>query len=226
MSNELIPHPQRSSLLCNPETRAPCAIVVDTSYSTSGERIGQMNAAFVDFLDALQEDDLTALCAEVALITFGEQVKLACDFTPPDALKPPKLVASGGTPLAEAVLFTIEIIERRLAEIEAADVDAYKPWIYLVTDGEPYSPKKLLKAARDRIRDVENAGRIGFFAVGTDDADMDFLRWLSVRPPWRIRDMDYAAMFRWVAQSIIVVSQSLIDVEPDLPNPVDFGLQR
>jgi uncharacterized protein YegL len=136
------------------------------------------------------------------------------------------MFADGGTPLAEAVLKTINMIGRRLREIEAADIDAFRPWLYLLTDGEPTSPRRLLREAQKRIRQVEDEGRIGFFAVGTADADMDFLRWLAVRPPCRIRDMDYGAMFRWVAKSVLQVSHSMVGDHVEPPDPAQFGLRQ
>ena len=224
MPNELIPYDRSTEFELNPEPRFPCAIVIDTSSSTEGEAIAQIGSGLEDLAAEVRDDDLTALRAEIAVVTFGGHVRVVRDFTPAQHFRPPPLTAGGGTPLAEAVLLVLDVVEARLRVIEAADVDAYPPWVYLLTDGQPTSPKGLLDQARQRIRQVEDEGRIGVFAVGTNDADMEFLRWLTVRTPCRIPEVDHQGMFRWVAKSIHMVSESIVGQRIEPPDPERFGL--
>jgi uncharacterized protein YegL len=163
---------------------------------------------------------------EIAVVTFGGDVKVAQDFVSPAEFKPPVLTAGGNTPMGEAILKAFDLVEERKARYEASDLDSYEPWIFLITDGEPTDSAEVLERAAQRIREAEGrerGKRIVFFAVGVDGANMERLARLSVRRPLKLRGLNFASMFRWVSQSQIRVSHSRVGERVPLSNPIADG---
>ena len=170
---------------------------------------------------------MTALRAEVAIHAFGPDVRVVQDFAPPHSFNPPHLAARGGTPLAEGISNGIDALEERIQLYQAADLDWFRPcWILSLCDWKPTSTSEALADAADRIREVEGRKRIAFHAVVTDGGDMDLAARLSVRPPARLRGLDYRSLFRWLSCSITTISHSMIGYQNDLPDPTDADWAR
>ena len=51
----------------NPEPRCPCVLLLDTSYSMSGEKIAELNRNLGAFAEALRLDTMAAKRVEVAI---------------------------------------------------------------------------------------------------------------------------------------------------------------
>jgi uncharacterized protein YegL len=210
----------------NPEPRTGIVYVLDRSGSTEGETNGQMNAALPLIAEELLKDEQASRRVEIAVVTFGGDVKVAQDFVSPAEFKPPVLTAGGNTPMGEAILKAFDLVEERKARYEASDLDSYEPWIFLITDGEPTDSAEVLERAAQRIREAEGrerGKRIVFFAVGVDGANMERLARLSVRRPLKLRGLNFASMFRWVSQSQIRVSHSRVGERVPLSNPIADG---
>lgn len=210
----------------NPEPRVLIVLVEDKSGSTEGETNRQVNEANPVLGEELRKDDQAARRVEIALVTFGGEVKVEQDFVPPAEFRPPALTAGGATPMGEAILKAFELIDERKACLEASDLDSFEPWIFLITDGEPTDPPEVLARAVRRIHEAEGqeyGKRVNFFAVGVDGANMERLAKISKRPPVKLRGLQFARMFRWVSQSLTRVSQSRIGERVKLTNPIADG---
>jgi uncharacterized protein YegL len=210
----------------NPEPRVPTVKLIDTSGSTHGEKNREINAAAPILRQELLKDQVAARRVELAVVTFGGKVEVAQDFVSAAEFKPPVLEAQGATPMAEAILRAYDLIEERQARYEVSDLDAYGPWIFMVTDGEPTDSEELLAKAIKRIREGERRERekrIAFFAVGVEGANMEQLARISMRKPLKLKGLNYARMFAWLASSLTQISRSRIGERVSLVNPIADG---
>lgn len=204
----------------NPEPRCPCVLLLDTSGSMSGEPIAALNEGLRRFQEELASDTLAARRVEVAVVRFGSDVTVAQDFVTPDRFSPPELVAEGLTAMGGGVQRALDLIAERKALYKANGVAYYRPWVFLITDGEPQGETdEVVEAAARRVRDEETAKRVAFFAVGVQGANMERLGTIAVRTPVRLKGLDFGELFVWLSASMQKVSQSKVDEQVALPPP-------
>jgi uncharacterized protein YegL len=94
----------------NPENRCPVLLLLDTSGSMAGEPIQELNRGIAAFKEDVLKDTKASLSVEVAIITFGP-VRLIQDFATIDHFTPPRLEASGFTPIGEAIDCALDRLE-------------------------------------------------------------------------------------------------------------------
>ena len=199
----------------NPEPRCPCILLLDTSGSMKGEPIAQLNEGLVVFKDELTADPLAQKRVEVALITFGP-VKTHSDFQTVDLFQPPRLEASGETPMGAAILQALTLLELRKQTYKANGISYYRPWVFLITDG---APTDAWKEAAKMVRADEEGKKLSFFAVGVEGAHFEILEELAVRKPLKLKELRFRDLFVWLSNSLSAVSRSNVDDQVKLENP-------
>lgn len=189
----------------NPEPRCPCVLLLDTSGSMSGERIDALNEGLQTFQEHLNKDNLARKRVEVAIITFNSEVKVVQDFVTADTFKPSSLNTSGFTSMGSGIIQALDLIQSRKAQYHDNGISYYRPWVFLITDGEPTDDTE---RAVQRLRNEEGNKRIAFFAVGVQDANMERLKQIAVRTPIKLKGLNFQEMFVWLSTSMQSVSQS------------------
>ena len=196
----------------NPEPRCPCVLLLDTSGSMQGEPLEAMCAGLEAFRFDLALDPLASRRVEVAVVAFDDAARLVQDFTSPDQFEVPLLDAGGMTHMGEAILLALDLVEERKARYRAYDVAYYRPWIFLVTDGEPQGePDARVAEATRRLREAEEKKQVAFFAVGVEKANLSRLSQIGTRAPLRLKGLDFREMFVWLSRSMQSVAHSRPD---------------
>ena len=154
----------------NPEARCSIVLILDVSESMLGAKIDAVNRALGKFRDIIREDPVTALRADVAVIEFDREARVARDFTNGTGFEAPVLSVKGGTNYSKAVNLALDLIEARKQSYRDGGVAYYRSLAYFLTDGVPLhdSPADLAQAAR-RLAAVEENRGVAFFSFIISD---------------------------------------------------------
>jgi uncharacterized protein YegL len=199
----------------NPEPRCACLLLLDTSGSMQGA-IAQLNSGLNDFARQLRGDSMAAKRVEVGVVTFGP-VRVVQPFVTADTFLAPDLEADGDTPMGAAIVRATELIAERKQAYRANGIGYYRPWIFMISDGEPTDG--IIEAAK-RVREGEAKKSFMFYAVGVENADIATLAKISVRQPLRLKGLKFGQLFVWLSDSLSSVSRSQPSDSPELTNPV------
>ncbi|HJQ23819.1 MAG TPA: VWA domain-containing protein [Blastocatellia bacterium] len=204
----------------NPEPRCPCVLLLDVSGSMNGERIAALNQGLQTFKNDLVTNSLAARRVEVAIVTFDSKVEVVQDFVTADQFNPPTLGTGGLTHMGAAIHAGLDLLQQRKSQYRTNGVAYYRPWVFLITDGEPQGEsEEIVRQAAQRIRDEEQNKRVAFFAVGVENANMSRLQEIAIRAPVKLNGLNFAELFVWLSASMQRVSQSKIGDQVALPPP-------
>lgn len=202
-------------------------LLLDTSRSMAGDRIAALNAGLQQFLEETSQDDLASKRVDLAIVTFGGEARVARPFGPVASHEAITLVPSGGTPMGEAVRLGLRLIEDRKSQYRTEGTDYYRPWLFLITDGEPTDMNMGDGTWGDVTKSLHRAiaeNKLAFFAVGVEGANMNILQELCGpgRTPLRLKGLAFRELFVWLSRSQRRVSSSRTGEATTLP-PVDWG---
>jgi len=210
--------------LANPEEpHVATVLLLDVSASMGdNNKIEQLNEGLRVFKEEICQDDRARKRVDLAVVSFGGNVNVLHDFSSIEAFDPPQLAANGQTPMGQAILKAVELIEQRKAHYKSNAVDYFRPWIFMITDGEPtdMSPgnpqwQEVVKA----VREGEKKRKFLFFAIGVEPANMSILAQISPaeRPPQRLAHGKFKELFSWVSKSQQCIANSQIGQQVQLP---------
>ena len=193
----------------NPEPRCACMLLLDTSGSMQGDPIAALNLGLRSFKDELMSDALAAKRVDVAVLTFGDGPQLVADFTEAANFVPPDLRAGGLTPMGAAIGDALSRLTARKETYRLNGVAYYRPWVFLITDGEPTDD---YQAAAKSIRDGEERGAFSFYGVGVGEANMEKLAEIAPPhwPPVKLDGLRFRDLFVWLSKSMRTVSHSAV----------------
>lgn len=206
----------------NPEPRCASLLILDISSSMSGQPISELQAGLMLYRDELAADTLARKRVEVAIVTFGGMVEIIQQFATAESFSSPVLEPKGDTPMGEALVTSLKLLEDRKSEYRQNGIQFYRPWVFLITDGGPTDANsQFWSDAKEKIRQGEEHKKFSFFAVGVDGADMDRLTELSpTRTPLKLKGLRFRDLFQWLSNSQQSVSQSKPGDTVPLSNPV------
>jgi uncharacterized protein YegL len=180
-----------------------------------GAKINQLNQGLMSFKNDLSGDSMAMKRVELAAITFGPVATLF-DFHTPDLFQPPQLSAHADTPMGAAIVEGLEMLKQRKATYKANGISYFRPWVFLITDGEPTDSWNY---AAQLIKEGESASAFSFFAVGVQGANMDILNQMAPRGAIKLDGLKFRELFSWLSASLKNVSRSRVGETVALPPP-------
>jgi uncharacterized protein YegL len=193
----------------NPDPRIACVLMLDTSGSMAGDPIDELNEGFRLFSEEVSSDDLAKKRAEIAVICFGGTARVEIPFTEGRDLQPRRFAAGGSTPMGEAVNLAVDQLTGRKVAYRKAGLEYFRPWLFILTDGEPTDIATFPGAAL-RLREAEEARGVSVFPIGVGSrANMSRLAELSaVRGPVKLKGLHFGEFFAWLSASLRSASAS------------------
>lgn len=191
------------------EGQPHCAtiLLLDTSGSMAGDKIDALNEGLRNFKTHVENDDLAKMRVDLAVVTFDDRVEVVHDFSSIEDFEPLSLAAGGYTSMGDAILKAAEMIEERKQLYKQKGIDYYRPWIFMITDGDPTDmapgDSKWENVIRE-VHDGEKKHKFMFFAVAVNPANTEILSQIAPpnREPLRLKGVAFDKLFEWLSNSL------------------------
>jgi uncharacterized protein YegL len=174
---------------------------------TGRTRIDLLNQGIDTLYNELLKDEKALVRAQIAAIRVGggtDEAKEILEWTDGVDFKPFSLRSGYGTPLGAGTLLALKTIEEQKAVLRRNGINlAGRPWLFIMTDGEPTDPTATWQQACQTARDYEAGRKVSIYSIGIGEANLDKLGQLSAkRPPQLLQAVNFADFFTFVSTSI------------------------
>ncbi len=211
----------------NPQPRCPVSLLLDCSTSMVGEPIRLLQEAVSQFYTEVAGDPVASLSVELSIATFGDGVRQVRPFEPIETALERRaicLTASGNTPMGEALTLGMHVLGERRAFYKKQGIAAYKPWMILLTDGQPNDE---WVGPSQRAKALASEGRLLFIGVGVGDC-VDWPTLAEIlpknQPPLILHNLRFKEFFRWVTDSLRLSVSASTQQSVDLADPEDYNM--
>lgn len=197
-----------NDLIDNPTSRCACVLMLDTSSSMSGEPIAELNRGLQRFIDDVNSDDFARYAVDLGIVTFGSVARVHTPLQSMATVKYEQLHANGSTPMGEAADIALDLLRERKKEYKQNGISYYRPWLIMMTDGEPTD---FYYSAAARCRKESELKKVSVFGVGIGEyCNLNKLAEFCPenRPPVRLMDVNFKEFFMWLSASLKQVSSS------------------
>jgi uncharacterized protein YegL len=195
-------------------------LVLDVSGSMSGAPIQSLQQGINEFYKDIQQDMTSVNQLELGIVTFGGQVACLQEPTLLQDKQPPELKLNGTTKLVDGVKMGIARIAARKKYYNSTGQSYYRPWLVLITDGEPDSDQDIKGLATELNADYKDK-KYMFLAIGVQGANMQKLKQLTPEgtSPLALQGLKFLEFFQWLSRSVTIVIDGKEDSESPLPDP-------
>ena len=213
----------------NPNQRTPCVLVLDASYSmstyTSGgkTRIQLLNEGLKEFEKALKKDNTVLTRVQISIVIVGgpnATAELLMDWTDANYFTAFNLKEGGNTPLAEGLEIGLDLVEASKANLNKNGLSYTRPWMFVMSDGEPTSHHTAWKAATDHCKQAINNKKVTIFPIGIDSAlgGAQRLNEISDLPCIQMEETKFEEFFVWLSDSLAESTRSRPGDTVELPD--------
>lgn len=195
--------------------KLPVILLLDVSGSMQGAKIDSLYNATCDMIDTFVGAQLKEQSIDVAIITFGNEIKLHTPYTPVKELQDKGLehfVADGMTPMGTAIQMAKDMIDDK----SVTPSRIYRPAVVLVSDGEPNDDWRNPMAMF--INDGRSSKCQRFAVAIGEKADRTVLETFTENPDnvfYAANASDLAECFKTVSMSVTITA-----TRPDIPKVV------
>jgi uncharacterized protein YegL len=226
--------PTYANLKSNPNQRTPCVLVVDSSGSMSMPtpsnltRIEELNRGLKAFEEALKSSDVASTRVQVAIVCVGgaaPEADLMMDFTDAHDFEAFDFIAGGFTPLGRGLELALNLVEQQKTAYKSHGVNYTRPWILVISDGEPTDNSgKLVRGTQawrtiaSQCREAELARHCTIYPICVGGADSATLQEISTTPIRLVDQTKFLELFVWLSNSMEAISRSAPGDTVQLPS--------
>jgi uncharacterized protein YegL len=201
----------------NANQRTPCVLVLDVSGSmetlgSSGKtRIQALNEGVAMLERSLREDDTAISRVQLAIVSVGgpaNDADVMMDWTDAVNFKAFPLRTGGSTPLGKGVQVALQLIEEAKENFRDAGINYTRPWMMIISDGEPTDDRNLWTSAARESREAEAAKKVEVFCIGVEGANLSVLGELGAKPALMLDGLKFKELFLWLSSSLSAASRS------------------
>ncbi len=192
------------------EKHVACVLLVDISGSMNGRPIAELNEGLQEFGRALAQDGQARGCADVCIISFNSGVQTEVPFCPASNYMAPQLSAGGLTCMNQAILEGLNAIEERKNLYKSYGIPYFRPWIFLLTDGEPTDVEHE-RITKQKLLDAVRGRKVNFFPMGIGNANIAKLKSYTADGNGMVMkasEREFKEAFVWLSSSISTVTNS------------------
>lgn len=205
----------------NYEQKCLCVLVLDVSGSMRGTPIEELNKGLKDFYEEISSDVTTSQRLEISIITFSNTVITLQEPALVENITMPTLTASGSTEMVNAINYAIDMVDARKKWYKETNQNYYRPWIILMTDGEPDDDKDVAGLAQRIQNDTRNK-RYAFLPIGVEGANMAVLDQIKGNiPAMKLQGTRFSSFFKWLSASMGTIVTSEEGEKVDLTEGAD-----
>ena len=174
-------------------------------------RIQALNEGIKVLEQSLREDDTALTRVQLAIITVGgpaNDADIMMDWTDASNFIAFPLRSGGTTPLGKGVQLGLSLIEQGKQNLKASGISYTRPWMMIISDGEPTDDKTLWANAAKECKAAEASKKVEIFSIGVEGANLAQLGELGVKPPLMLDGIKFRELFVWLSSSLSAASRS------------------
>jgi uncharacterized protein YegL len=211
----------------NPNQRTPCVLVLDMSGSmnepTSGRstRINDLTIGIKQLEESLKEDPTALVRVQLAIVSVGGPARSAdimMDWTDATHFESFPFQADGSTPLGDGLKIGLQLVEQAKSNLKASGISYTRPWMMVITDGEPTDDSSVWASAVQECRAAEASHKVEIFAIGVKGANLSKISEITTKPPLMLDGMKFKELFVWLSASLSAASRSRPGDKLELPS--------
>lgn len=210
----------------NPNQRTPCLLVLDASYSMgavqkSGKRpIDALNDGLKSLEIELKKDPSALTRVQLSIVCVGgkkNDASILMDWTDVVNFEAFNLMPDGNTPLGEGLLLGLKTLEDAKKNLNSAGISYTRPWMMVISDGEPTSDALLWDRAIAECSKAQSERKVEIFAIAVEGASIQKLSQISTRPVSTLDGLKFNELFVWLSKSLSAASKSRPGDKLELP---------
>jgi uncharacterized protein YegL len=196
----------------NTVQRQQCMLVLDASMSMGTKdadsglpRIELLNRGIQTLNDELRNDEKALVRVQIAAVVVGgvkDNARIIMDWTDGVDFAPFTLKAGSRTPLGAGMLLALQMIEEQKKELRSHGITYHRPWMFVLTDGEPTDTSATWQEACKATHEAEAAKKVLIYSIGVGEFNFAKLAELTAEPPRVLKGMNFHELFKFVSSSI------------------------
>lgn len=211
----------------NPNQRTPCLLVLDSSGSMEVKtskrttRIDELNTGLSVLEEELKKDPTARTRVQLAIVCVGGaagEADIMLDWTDANDFSAFDLVAGGTTPLGKGLNLALQLVESQKQAYKTKGISYTRPWIMVISDGEPTDSPSEWQLAVDACRAAEGKKRCVIYPIGVEGVNVAKLQEISTTPVLLLNEVKFIELFQWLSASLSSASRSAENDTVQLPS--------